>query len=69
MIYVLKLFNFSSVANHIISWRNTSTLWLHGYWSFDWADNYVKVESIDTKNTTFVVSQDTPPVYGKNHRI
>ena len=26
----------------------------------------MKVESIDTKSTTFVVSQDTPPVYGKN---
>ncbi len=29
-------------------WTGESDIWLHGYWFWDWADAYQKVESIDT---------------------
>ena len=30
-------------------WHKTEDLWMHGYWSWDWADTYNKVDSIDPK--------------------
>ncbi|HSW44667.1 MAG TPA: right-handed parallel beta-helix repeat-containing protein [Phycisphaerae bacterium] len=29
-------------------WKNETDIWLSGYWFWDWADAYQKVESIDT---------------------
>ena len=29
-------------------WAGVIDIWLHGYWTWDWADSYVKVKSIDT---------------------
>ena len=29
-------------------WSKASDIWLHGYWTQDWADSYEKVERIDT---------------------
>eukprot|EP00731_Ephydatia_muelleri_P030116 Em0021g639a len=49
----------------ISQWKNTSTLWLHGFWSYDWADNYVKVVSVNTTLSAFVINNvTTPPLYG-----
>jgi hypothetical protein len=28
-------------------WKDTSGLWVHGYWSWDWANSYERVASID----------------------
>ncbi len=28
-------------------WEDKSQLWVHGYWSYDWANSYEKVDSID----------------------
>jgi GH18 family chitinase len=28
-------------------WRDISDLWVHGYWSYDWANSYEKVETLD----------------------
>ncbi len=28
-------------------WLNADDIWLHGYWSWDWADEYLKVASIN----------------------
>jgi hypothetical protein len=28
-------------------WKDTSDLWVHGYWSWDWANSYERVASID----------------------
>lgn len=53
----------SGVSARIRSWKNTSTLWLHGYWSFDWADNYISAK-VSVNDSTFIASDDTPPVYG-----
>jgi len=29
-------------------WLKADDIWVHGYWTWDWADSYEKVESIDT---------------------
>lgn len=41
-----------------------SDVWLHGYWSFDWADNHIHISSIDQETGTFYVDPETPPLYG-----
>jgi hypothetical protein len=28
-------------------WRDTSDLWVHGYWAWDWANSYERVASLD----------------------
>ncbi len=28
-------------------WQDTSDLWVHGYWAWDWANSYERVESLD----------------------
>ncbi|UCG59442.1 MAG: right-handed parallel beta-helix repeat-containing protein [Phycisphaerales bacterium] len=30
-------------------WVGAEEIWLHGYWTYDWADTYEKVKSIDTQ--------------------
>lgn len=30
-------------------WAGEDDIWVHGYWTWDWADSYVKVKSIDTQ--------------------
>jgi len=56
-----KSFHFTD--SKIAQWKNTSTLWLHGFWSYDWADNYVKVDMVNTTGMSFVINSSTPPVY------
>jgi hypothetical protein len=29
-------------------WAKDDDIWVHGYWTFDWADTYEKVQAIDT---------------------
>lgn len=29
------------------SWQDTSDLWVHGYWAYDWANSFEKVASLD----------------------
>jgi hypothetical protein len=29
------------------AWNDTSDLWVHGYWSWDWANSYERVASVD----------------------
>jgi hypothetical protein len=29
-------------------WKDTSDLWVHGYWAWDWANSYERVTSLDT---------------------
>jgi len=35
-------------GNRPSSWKQTSDIYLHGYWTFDWSDTYQQVKSIDT---------------------
>jgi len=40
--------SFIYTGNRPIKWINAPDAWLHGYWSKDWADSYVKISRIDT---------------------
>jgi len=44
-------------------WTKADDIWLHGYWTWDWADSYVKVKSIDTR-TSDITTQEPHGVYG-----
>ncbi|MGJ5672565.1 MAG: right-handed parallel beta-helix repeat-containing protein [Nostochopsis sp.] len=44
-------------------WQNTDDIWLHGYWTWDWADSYVKVKRIDTQ-THAIYTEPPHGVYG-----
>ena len=41
-------------------WKDTSDLWVHGYWSWDWANSYERVASIDLDRRLV----KTAPPYG-----
>ncbi|MDR3194980.1 MAG: right-handed parallel beta-helix repeat-containing protein [Tannerella sp.] len=45
------------------AWLENDDVWLQGYWTWDWADSYVKVDRIDAAKKEFVLK---PPhgVYG-----
>jgi len=30
-------------------WQDVSNLWVHGYWAYDWANSYERVEAIDQR--------------------
>lgn len=44
-------------------WKDTSDLWVHGYWAWDWANSYERVESLDLDRR---LVRTTPPhgLYG-----
>ncbi len=44
-------------------WANAPDIWLHGYWTQDWADSYTEVSRIDTKQKA-VHTKDPHGVYG-----
>jgi len=44
-------------------WSNDDEIWLHGYWTWDWADSYTKVTSIDPRSRQ-IVTQSPHGVYG-----
>jgi hypothetical protein len=44
-------------------WSQASDIWLHGYWTWNWADSYVKVKSIDT-DTREIATEPPHGVYG-----
>jgi len=41
-------------------WKDTSDLWVHGYWTWDWADTYEKVKVLDTQKREI----ETEPPHG-----
>jgi hypothetical protein len=41
-------------------WEDTSDLWVHGYWAYDWANSYEKVASLDVEQHLV----KTAPPYG-----
>jgi len=46
-------------------WTDEKDAWLHGYWFWDWADQYQKVELIDTETQTITL---VPPHHGYGYR-
>ena len=56
-------YNFSDTR--AIAWsKEISNAWVHGFWGFDWADNYCKIIKMDLDNHLIMVNESTPPVYG-----
>ncbi len=51
-------FTFSGDRPH--GWKDTSDVWVHGYWAWDWADSYEHVASIDLEQHLI----KTAPPYG-----
>ncbi|MDR1103604.1 MAG: right-handed parallel beta-helix repeat-containing protein [Tannerella sp.] len=49
--------------DRVAGWRENDEIWLQGYWTWDWADSYVKVARIDAARKEFILA---PPygVYG-----
>jgi hypothetical protein len=45
-------------------WVEEPDLWAHGYWFWDWSEQRMKVNTIDTKAKTFTLSNDSPHPYG-----
>jgi len=41
-------------------WKSLDNIWVHGYWSWDWANSYEQVDSIDTSERLV----RTKPPYG-----
>jgi hypothetical protein len=44
-------------------WRDTSDLWVHGYWAWDWANSYERVAKIDL-NRRFILTAPPHGLYG-----
>lgn len=44
-------------------WSKAADIWLHGYWTWDWADSYVKVRAIDTRAKE-IITEEPHGVYG-----
>ena len=53
-------------GQHALTWPPV-TSWVHGYWSFDWADSYCDIKNISSDgagNVMITIEPNTPPVYG-----
>ncbi len=47
---------FSYLGDRPDRWKDATDIWMHGYWKWDWSDNYVKIEKIDHKKKEIVVA-------------
>ena len=49
------------------TWSEQNSVYSHGYWSFDWADSWVRIENVTSSASgqyKLAVDPSTPPVYG-----
>ena len=44
-------------------WSQAPDVWVHGYWRYEWADNYAPVRAIDTAKHQ-IVTETSPGPYG-----
>lgn len=54
---------FIAAEDRIARWTDEPDLWMHGYWTHNWADSYVSVESIDPA-TKEIRTREPHGVYG-----
>ncbi|MDR0405870.1 MAG: right-handed parallel beta-helix repeat-containing protein, partial [Clostridiales bacterium] len=40
-------------------WKKANEIWLHGFWAWDWYDDSLKVEKLDTQKREFTLAQST----------
>jgi len=43
--------------DRISEWTDADDLWLHGFWTWDWADSYAGVAELDPESKTIVTSE------------
>ncbi len=53
---------FSAVTDRAKLWKSIDNAWLFGYWKFDWADETIKLRSVDPQ--TGEITLETPHTYG-----
>ena len=53
---------FTGITDRAKLWSHAQDVWLFGYWKFDWADESIKVESIDEGTVKITLSK--PHSYG-----
>ena len=59
-------------AEHALQWGSAASSpggapWVHGFWSYDWADSYTRVKSVTSDGqggAEITIDPSTPPVYG-----
>jgi len=54
---------FQYSGNRPERWAEADDIWLHGYWTWDWADSFVKVAKINTQ-VHEIATQEPHGVYG-----
>jgi hypothetical protein len=59
---------FTSNDTHVAAWASEQEPWVHGFWSFDWADSYVPLGSVvagpKAGEYTLNMRNGTSPLYG-----
>jgi hypothetical protein len=60
-----KIGRFTVTDERVARWANEPELWLHGYWFWDWADSYEKVQAIDPHSRELRLA---PPNHGYGYR-
>ena len=53
---------FTADSDRPKTWKSLDDAWLYGYWKFDWADETIKILSVDPQ--TGEIALETPHVYG-----
>lgn len=43
--------------DHPGMWEKNSEIWMHGYWTWDWSDGFVKIKKIDTDKKEIYISE------------
>jgi hypothetical protein len=56
---------FTYEGDRPLRWKGEKDVWLHGYWFWDWSDEYEKVESIDTQERVIALA---PPYHAYGYR-
>jgi len=60
---------FSYSGNRPNRWKEATDIWMHGYWKWDWADSYVKIDNVNRKKKEITISDPQSPYpYAKNRR-
>jgi hypothetical protein len=44
--------SFQVANDRVLRWADESDAWVHGYWSFDWADSFLKVTNVEKNAST-----------------
>jgi parallel beta-helix repeat protein len=60
-----KIGKFTYDGDRPSRWSDETDIWLQGYWFWDWAEQFQKLETIDAKTRTFTLTQ---PYHGYGYR-